>query len=933
MKKIFSFIILLFPFLGQAQNVGIGTTSPHPNAMLDVNGTNKGLLIPRGDAATRIALNSNTAKGLMVFDTITNTIWLHNGIGLSAGWNSLSNGSNYWVQQGALGSEIKNSNTGGLWSANATPVYTEFAVAPPVSGAGTRMMWMPNKSAFRLGTVSGNEWDTDSIGTWSTAMGFNAKAKGAASISLGTNTEATNYTSVAIGYGTKASGFISTAIGQSSEALGYASIAMGNFDTARGDFSTALGYNSKSTGYSSIAAGYNTKSSGIYSFASGTANNSRGYSSFAIGAYNDSINTISTSGFTSNSPLFYIGNGDDEATRHNAMVVYKNGNMVLKNPTTVDAEPTSFTVPISGTGTRMMWLPQKSAFRVGTAFSNFWDADSIGLGSFASGRYTNAPGSYSTAINFSTTARGTAATAMGYGTLATGNYATAMGSSSSAIGISSLAMGSVTNATGPSSTSMGNNTIASGGSSMAIGSYTNASGNNSAAMGSGTTASGNTSIAMGISTTASGITSTSMGNFTNASGDYSTAIGSNTIASGNTSIALGSNTNAMGDFSTTLGFGTRGTGAYSTAMGTATNAMAYSSLSVGSYNDSIISSNPTTWVSTDPLFYIGNGTNSANRHNAMVVYKNGNMVLKNPTTVTVDPVGFTVPISGAGTRMMWLPEKAAFRVGTVTGVNWNADSIGTASFAAGNNTRAKENYSFAMGNAAIAGGFASVAMGNQTTALGSNSIALGSLSNAIGLNSVALGKSNIALGSSSIALGDGTVASGLAGFTNGIGTVAAAYSSVASGRFNDSIASSNKTAWVDTDPLLMLGNGTSNAARSNALVVYKNGNTDINGFTQLGKTSEAAPSIKMKKLTGTSANTQGGLVAIPHGLNRAKILAVQVLLTYAAGVADIPGPYLDAAGYEYNWQVTINDINIYNKTGNSINILSKPVRILITYEE
>ncbi len=73
-----------------SQNVGIGTDTPHPNAILDINGINKGLLIPRGDAAFR-SLNNNTAKGLLMFDTITNLIWMHNGNGLSSGWQEISN--------------------------------------------------------------------------------------------------------------------------------------------------------------------------------------------------------------------------------------------------------------------------------------------------------------------------------------------------------------------------------------------------------------------------------------------------------------------------------------------------------------------------------------------------------------------------------------------------------------------------------------------------------------------------------------------------------------------------------------------------------------------------------------------------------------------------------------------------------------------------
>ena len=45
----------------------------------------------------------------------------------------------------------------------------------------------------------------------------------------------------------------------------------------------------------------------------------------------------------------------------------------------------------------------------------------------------------------------------------------------------------------------------------------------------------------------------------------------------------------------------------------------------------------------------------------------------------------SIPTSGAGARMMWYPEKAAFRTGYVDSTQWDEPSIGSCSFAAGNN--------------------------------------------------------------------------------------------------------------------------------------------------------------------------------------------------------------------------------------------------------
>ncbi len=48
-----------------AQNVGVGTNSPHPSAQLEISSTNKGLLLPRVDDTTVV---SAPAEGLVVYN-------------------------------------------------------------------------------------------------------------------------------------------------------------------------------------------------------------------------------------------------------------------------------------------------------------------------------------------------------------------------------------------------------------------------------------------------------------------------------------------------------------------------------------------------------------------------------------------------------------------------------------------------------------------------------------------------------------------------------------------------------------------------------------------------------------------------------------------------------------------------------------------------
>jgi hypothetical protein len=102
---------------------------------------------------------------------------------------------------------------------------------------------------------------------------------------------------------------------------------------------------------------------------------------------------------------------------------------------------------------------------------------------------------------------------------------------------------------------------------------------------------------------------------------------------------------------------------------------------------------------------------------------------------------------------------------------------------------------------------------------------------------------------------------------------------------------------------------------------------EVNGYAKLGTD---APSIKVKKLTGTKAATEGGTVAITHGLSASKILSVSVLVSSDGYLFP---PHYPSPGYNFYWDETQGYIVVINAFGGSAAILSKPIRILITYEE
>ena len=72
---------------------------------------------------------------------------------------------------------------------------------PPVSGAGIRTFWYPDKAAFRTGRVTGAQWDKINTGNYSFAAGHNNTASGAQSFSIGNGNLATGENTIAAGIG------------------------------------------------------------------------------------------------------------------------------------------------------------------------------------------------------------------------------------------------------------------------------------------------------------------------------------------------------------------------------------------------------------------------------------------------------------------------------------------------------------------------------------------------------------------------------------------------------------------------------------------------------------------------------------------------------------------------------------------------------------
>lgn len=160
--------------------------------------------------------------------------------------------------------------------------------------------------------------------------------------------------------------------------------------------------------------------------------------------------------------------------------------------------------------------------------------------------------------------------------------------------------------------------------------------------------------------------------------------------------------------------------------------------------------------------------------------------------------------SGAGTRMVWNPRKAAFRAGTVIGTQWDDVNIGPFSVAFGSNTIARGN------------------------------------------NSVAFGINNVASPASSVAFGEGNGAAGLNSTVFGFANTSSSFGETVFGIGATTYSPVNQTQFRTTngtDRLFVIGNAidvnnngsVDTAERSDALVILKNGNTGIGSSTPQDK--------------------------------------------------------------------------------------------------
>ena len=383
MKNLKQFSVLFFLFVSILANaqIGIGTIAPNPSAILDLNSTHQGFLVPRMTSAERDLIKP-AAMGLMIYNievgqiqvnvslvplvprwTVVASGILNSGIGagsvVGGGTLNVASGAGSTIAGGTSNTASgDNSAIGGGTSNTASGDNSVISGGTTNVTSGEAASITGGTSNFAEGAQSqiGGGTLNHTLGAASVISGGTSNfTNGAADAILGGTSNYTNGPAAAIAGGTTnratssaafvGGGLTNYATGIQSAILGGtaniasglgASVTGGSANNAIGVNSTVSGGNVNTTNgvQSSISGGGNNISNGNFSSVSGGISNvANSFGEWAGGLYGTVIPATSAIGFDSLDRLFNLGNGSGGTTRSDALTVLKNGLATLPSVT------------------------------------------------------------------------------------------------------------------------------------------------------------------------------------------------------------------------------------------------------------------------------------------------------------------------------------------------------------------------------------------------------------------------------------------------------------------------------------------------------------------------------------------------------------------------------------------------------------------------
>ncbi len=165
MKNIYLLLVMVhLAFLVNAQNnTGIGTSTPNPNALLELdnNGSPLGLLLPRQDIATFTLGPADF--GMMVYNTVDDKVYMWNG----SAWVSATS------EWGVNGTDIFSLNSGNVGIGINTPAY-KLTVVENIAGsiAGLNSSGSNTLMDFNNAGVNPANWTFGYLGNTGGNPGF-----------------------------------------------------------------------------------------------------------------------------------------------------------------------------------------------------------------------------------------------------------------------------------------------------------------------------------------------------------------------------------------------------------------------------------------------------------------------------------------------------------------------------------------------------------------------------------------------------------------------------------------------------------------------------------------------------------------------------------------------------------------------------------------